>query len=74
MYDIRMPAVAGSFSETKNGTVSTRYPPMGQAGWSCTVADLDGFHFLQLTFLRNDAPKSSKFLMENIGSEGPVCG
>ena len=74
MYDIRVPAVSGPFSETKNGILSTRYPPMDQAGWSCTDADLDGFHFLPLTFLRNDAPKSPKFLMENIGNEGSVCG
>jgi hypothetical protein len=28
MYDIRVPAVSGPFSETKNGILSTRYPPM----------------------------------------------
>ena len=74
MHDIRVPAVSGPFSETKNGILSTRYLPMDQAGWSCVVADLDGFHFVPFTLLGNDVPKKSKFAMENIGSEGAVCG
>lgn len=74
MYDIRMPAVSGPFSGMTNGILSTGYLLMDQAGWSSAAVDLDDFHFLPLTFLRNDAPKSPKFLMENIGNEGPVCG
>lgn len=63
MYGIRMPAVSGPFSRTKHGILSTRYLPMDQAGWSSAAADLDGFHFLPLTFLRNNAPKSSEFVV-----------
>ena len=74
MYDIRVPAVSGPFSETKNGILSTRYLSMDQARWSCAVADLDGFHFLPLTFFRNNAPKSSKFGVENISNEALVRG
>ena len=74
MYDIRMAAVSGPFSVTKNGILSTRYLWMDQAGWSCAAADLDGFHFLPLTFLRNNASKSSKFVVESISNEVPVRG
>jgi hypothetical protein len=69
-----MSAVCGAFPGTKNGILSTRYLPMDQAGWSCVVADLDGFHFLPLTFLRNNASKSSKFVVESISNEVPVRG
>ena len=74
MYNIRMLAVSGPFSRAKNGILSTRYLPMDQAGWSCVVADLDGFHFLPLTFLRNNAPKSSKFVVESISNEALLRG
>ena len=74
MYDIRMPAVFGSCSGTKSGILSIRELSMDQARWSCAVADLDGFHFLPLTFFMNNAPKSSNFVVGNISNEALVCG
>ena len=74
MYDIRMPAVSGPFSGMTNGILSTGYLLMDQAGWSSAAVDLDGFHFLPLTFLRNNAPKSSEFVVGNISNEAIVRG
>lgn len=47
---------------------------MDQAGWSNAAVDLDDFHFLPLTFLRNNAPKSSDFVVGNISNEAIVRG
>ena len=74
MYDIKILVMSGPFTGTKNGILSTRYLAMDQARWSCAVTDLDGFHFLLLTFLRNNAPKSSKCVVGNISNEALVCG
>ena len=70
MYGIRVRAVSGPFSRTRSGFLSTRYLPMDQARWLCAAEDLDGFQFVPFTLPGNDAPKTSKFLVENIGNEG----
>ena len=47
---------------------------MDETGWWFAGEDLDGLHVVPFTWLGNNAPKSSKFVVENISNEGRVCG
>jgi hypothetical protein len=47
---------------------------MDETGWWFAGADLDGLHFVSFTLFGNNAPKSPKFVVENISNEGRVRG